>query len=114
MSELEPSLFRVYIGADCSRVVKAGYTNPNHLTEVLNGQVTKTMIKILVEIVIEIVVEIVVVVVVEIGVKNPSHLTEVLNRQVTKTVITTTLMTMVLDMMVMVPFIPGVVLKQRF
>jgi len=29
---------RVYIGADCSRVVKAGFTNPNHLTEVLNGQ----------------------------------------------------------------------------
>jgi len=29
---------RIYIGADCSRVVKTGYTNPNHLTEVLNGQ----------------------------------------------------------------------------
>ena len=58
MSELEPSLYRVYIGADCSRVVKAGYTNPNHLTEVLNGQVTKTMIKIVVKIVVEIVVEI--------------------------------------------------------
>jgi len=29
---------RVHIGADCSRVVASGYTNPNHLTEVLNGQ----------------------------------------------------------------------------
>ena len=46
--------------------MKAGYTNPNHLTEVLNGQVTKTMIKIVVDIIIDIVVEIVVVVVVEI------------------------------------------------
>ena len=72
MSELEPSLYRVYIGADCSRVVKAGYTNPNHLTEVLNGQVTKTMIEIAIEIVVfgavKIVVKIVVEIVVEIGV----------------------------------------------
>ena len=33
---------RIYIGADCSRVVKTGYTNPNQLTEVLNGQVIET------------------------------------------------------------------------
>ena len=30
---------RIHIGADCSRVVKTGFTNPNQLTEVLNGQV---------------------------------------------------------------------------
>jgi len=29
---------RIHIGADCSRVVKTGFTNPNQLTEVLNGQ----------------------------------------------------------------------------
>lgn len=29
---------RIHIGADCSRVVKTGFTNPNHLTEILNGQ----------------------------------------------------------------------------
>ena len=34
---------RIYIGADCSRVVKTGYTNPNHLTEVLNGQVMEKL-----------------------------------------------------------------------
>jgi len=29
---------RIHIGADCSGVVKTGYTNPNHLTELLKGE----------------------------------------------------------------------------
>ena len=37
--QAETIFYRVHIGADCSRVVASGYTNPNHLTEVLNGQV---------------------------------------------------------------------------
>ena len=30
---------RIHIGADCSGVNKTGYFNPNHLTEVLTGEV---------------------------------------------------------------------------
>merc|ERR1712126_620442 len=29
---------RIFIGANCSGVVETGYTNPYHLTEVLNGE----------------------------------------------------------------------------
>ena len=38
-------IYRIHIGANCSGVGKAGNTNPNHLTQVLNGEEIKNIIQ---------------------------------------------------------------------